>query len=353
MKGIAIAVIGAGWWATYNHLPSLEDYKSIKRIIVVDKKQDRLKVIDKKFKVDAVYTSIKDLMENENINGAIIATPHKLHFKHAVNFVTKGIPVLVEKPMTTSAEDAKMLVELAGKHSTDILIANGWNFTPYMQKARDKIRDGVIGNIQHVVAQMASPLADLFNGEPMQGTETHIFRPKKSTWADPKNAGGYGWGQLSHLLAALYYLIDEDPESVYASTQLSSAGVDYYDSAVLKTKQGTTISLSGASTMPKEKGYMMDIRIFGTEGVLAFDIERERMVIMRKNGQEFRSEMKPGDGNYPERTPIHCFLKLCKGNTIHNAADGTVGRRSVETIELMYKSAESGKVEQLKLPVQD
>jgi predicted dehydrogenase len=126
---------------------------------------------------------------------------------------------------------------------------------------------------------------------------------------------------------------------------MSSAGVDYYDSAIVETKKGTSICLSGASTMPKHRGYMIDIRIFGSRGVLAFDIERERMSIMSREGEDIEVEMKPGDGDYPEEAPIDCFVDHCSGETIENMADGVVGLRSVETIELMHKSARSGKVE--------
>ena len=51
---------------------------------------------------------------------------------------------------------------------------------------------------------MSSALMDLFGGEPMVETEKHMYRPHSSTWADPNRAGGYGWGQLSHALAALF-----------------------------------------------------------------------------------------------------------------------------------------------------
>jgi len=341
---ITIAVVGAGWWAAYNHLPVLEENKNIERIIVVESNRERCAIIQEKFNIDAVYDNIDNMLASEVIDGAIIATPHTCHFEHASRCIAaQEIPVLVEKPMTTSAEDARRLVELAELHSTEILIANGWNFTPYMLKGREQIQAGAIGKTQHVVAQMASPLADLFEGEPMKDTESDIFRPNRSTWADPKNAGGYGWGQMSHLLAAVYYLIDEEPQSVYATFRLSAANVDNYDTAILKTKQETTISLSGASTMPKHSGYMMDIRIFGTKGVLAFDIERERMLVMRHSGEDIVINMKPGDGNYPEEAPIHYFIALCQGKRVTNSANGKIGQRVVETLELMYNSAKSGK----------
>ncbi|MCO5236834.1 MAG: Gfo/Idh/MocA family oxidoreductase [Chitinophagaceae bacterium] len=345
MNKLNIAIIGAGWWASYNHIPTLKNNNSVGRIIVVDNQEERLAIVKEKLHVDATYTDMDEMLEKENVQGAIIATPHTAHYAPAIKCIQKGINILIEKPMTTTIGDARNLADLAKSNGVEVMVACGWNYTHYMLKAHQRIKEGKIGKIRHVVAQMASPTGDLFNGEPLKGTESAIFRPPSSTWADPENAGGYSWGQMSHLLAALFYLIDEDPQSVYSNFQLSSAGVDYYDSAVLKTDKGTTVCLSGASTMPGHRGYMMDIRIFGTEGVLVFDIERERMEVMVDDGDDIENVMAPGEGQYPEQPPVERFVQLCKGEKVHNPADATVGLRSVETLYLMHQSAKSGKVE--------
>lgn len=348
MDKLNIAVIGAGWWASYNHIPTLKKNNSVGRIIVVDNQQERLIILKDKLHVDATYTDLDEMLNEEQIQGAIIATPHTAHYAPAVKCIQKGINILIEKPMTTTIEDARQLVKIAQENNVQVMVACGWNFTSYMQKAHEKIKGGSIGKIKHVVAQMASPTGDLFNGQPLKGTESDLFRPPSSTWADPNNAGGYSWGQMSHLLAALFYLIDEEPANVYSNFQFSSAGVDYYDAAVLTTDKGTTVCLSGASTMPSHRGYMMDIRIFGTEGVLAFDIERERMEIMRNQGDDLKNELIKGDGKYPEQPPVERFVQLCKGDAVHNPADAVVGRRSVETLFLMHQSAKSGQVVYLR-----
>ena len=57
----------------------------------------------------------------------------------------------------------------------------------------------------------------------------------------------------------------------------SPAGVDWYDAAVLELENGATVSLSGSSTVPKSCAYQIDVRIFGSEGMLLLDIERERL----------------------------------------------------------------------------
>ena len=74
----------------------------------------------------------------------------------------------------------------------------------------------------------------------------------------------------------------------------SPAGVDYYDAATIRCTTGATIALSGAATIPGHvasadpdgHGFHLDVRMFGTGGVLSFDIERERLEIRRRDGTD-------------------------------------------------------------------
>ena len=75
-----------------------------------------------------------------------------------------------------------------------------------------------------------------------------MFRPPPSTWADPRRAGGYGWGQLVHALGLLFRIADLEPTRVFALTGKSPTGVDYYDAAVVQFANGATASVSGSAT---------------------------------------------------------------------------------------------------------
>ena len=112
--------------------------------------------------------------------------------EHAVAALEKGCHVLVEKPLTTNAADARALVALADRLGRQIVVPYGWNFKPWTEEARQLATR--VGRIEHVVLQMANALDDLFAGQPMKETEGAMFRPPASTWADPKRAGGFGWG---------------------------------------------------------------------------------------------------------------------------------------------------------------
>ncbi len=221
----------------------------------------------------------------------------------------------------------------------------GWNYKPMTDVAHRLIKEGWVGEVRHVVAQMASALADLFGGEPMVETKDHLFRPPASTWADPKRSGGYGWGQLTHGLGALFRLVDLEPARVFAKTGLSPAGVDFYDAAVVEFANGATMALSGSATVPKARGFQVDIRVFGTEGMLLFDIERARVEAVRHDGRTHVEELGANAGDYEQVEPITRLVDLCRGVDVVNPADGVIGMRATAVLDAMYRSAKSGRME--------
>ncbi|MDR3471057.1 MAG: Gfo/Idh/MocA family oxidoreductase [Devosia sp.] len=343
---VDIGVIGAGWWATLSHIPALIANPHVGVLAINRPDRDGLEKVADTFQLTHTYLDAAEMIARENLAGVVIASPHVLHAAHARLALEHGLHVLIEKPMATTAADARGLVELARAKGRQIIMPYGWNYRPILDTAHQLVADGWVGEVRHVVAQMASALADLFAGEPMVETKEHLFRPPSSTWADPKRSGGYGWGQLTHGLGALFRMIDLDPVRVFAKTGLSPAGVDFYDAAVVEFANGATMALSGSATVPKLRGYQMDIRIFGTEGMLLFDIERARVEAIRHDGKTHIEQLPADAGDYEQVAPITRFVDICRGEQVVNPADGVIGMRAVAVLDAMYRSAQSGRMEE-------
>ena len=224
--------------------------------------------------------------------------------------------------------------------------AFGYNFNQTAISSLKYVNEGLLGEVRHVVLQMATPLMDLFSGEELAGVETHLFQPKSDTWANPKKAGGYGWGQLSHALGLMFLLVDEAPDTVYAITGKSPVGVDLFDAATLKFCSGATAVISGSAGIASQHvRSQLDLRIFGTKGHLSFDVERERVHVETFKGESFIENLQEGDGNYSCVEPVNTFVDLCLGRNEENPATGLIGCRSVEVLDAMYRSADSGNPE--------
>lgn len=341
-----IIVLGAGWWATEYHIPNLKARPEVELVGVCRLGAEELRLVQERFGFAHASEDFRALLDSCEADGVVVASPHVAHFENAAAALRRGCHVLVEKPMTTSAAEARELVAIAREVGREIMIPHGYNFTHYMPQAAAWVAEGRIGEVRHVVCQMGSALLDLFGGEPMAETVGATFRPPASTWADPKRAGGYGWGQLSHALGALFRIVPVDPAEVYAIFGRSPTGVDYFDAATLKLANGATGVLSGSAAVPKHVGTHIDLRIYGSEGAIFLDVERERLELRRLDGQDVIHPFRAGEGTpaYSTKPPIDRFVDLCLGRPVVNDADGEVGRRSVEVLDAMYRSAESGAV---------
>ena len=150
-----------------------------------------------------------------------------------------------------------------------------------------------------------------------------------------------------HALGLLFRIADLEPSRVFAVTGKSPTGVDYYDAAVVQFANGATASVSGSATAPKHRGNQIDLRIFGSEGVLLLDIERERLEARRRDGRDIVVEMPAGSGAYSCEKPLNTLVDICLGRPVENQSPGTVGMRAVEVLDALYRSAQSGRLEEV------
>jgi predicted dehydrogenase len=340
-----IGVIGAGWWGAANHLPALKANSDCEIVAVNRLGAAELEEVRRRFQVPLGFEDYRAMLDQVPMDGVVISSPHVLHYEHAMAALAKGCHLLVEKPLTTTAADARDLMLKADASAKQVIVPYGWNFKDWTDRARSLVAAGEIGRIEHIVLQMASALEDLFAGQPMKETEAHMFRPPPSTWADPKRAGGYGWGQLTHALGLLFRIADLEPSGVFALTGKSPTGVDYYDAAVVRFTNGATAAVSGSATVPKQQGFQIDLRLFGSAGMLLLDIERERLEVRRRDGRDTVVEMPSGSGAYECEKPLNTLVDICLGRRVENQSPGLVGMRAVEVLDALYRSAASARFE--------
>ena len=345
MSKSKIAIIGAGWWGVEVYVPALLENENVDFVAVNRRNQVALDEILEQFDIPRGYTDYQDMLEKEDLDAVVITSPHTVHFEHAKAALEAGCHVLIDKPMTTSAEDARELVRLAKEKNLEILIPYGWNYKEFATTAAELIADGRIGEVRNVNCQMATFTFDLFGGLGLKEASDHMFQPNKSTWADPDNAGGYGWGQLSHSLGLLFRLVDLEPATVYALNTKSVANVDLTNSAVMTFKNGAHATISGSALVPKHCSYQLDIRIFGTEGMLLIDMERSRMELRRFDKDDVILDLAPDAGQYMAVEPIHRLAEVCQGTAKTIEANGLVGMRAIEVLDAMYRSFKSGNPE--------
>ena len=341
-----IGIIGAGWWAALNHIPVVQAHADATVAAVSRLGAEELRTLLDRFAIPFGSEDPARMLAEVKLDGVIVASPHPLHAEHTTMALAAGCHVMVEKPAATSADDARRMQADAARRGLGLIVPHAWNFKDYAALARGWVEQGRIGEIRHVVCQMASPLTDLFAGQPMVDTEGHLFRPPPSTWATRGAAGGYGWGQLTHALGLLAYVTGElAPAEVTATAGLSPAQVDYYDAACVRFANGATGVVSGSATVPKGSPFQLDIRLFGSEGMLLLDVERERLVLRRHDGGDETADIAAGDGAPEGMQPVHRFIELCTGQLSPAEVRPWGSVTDVEILDAMYRSMASGRAE--------
>ncbi|HJP30131.1 MAG TPA: Gfo/Idh/MocA family oxidoreductase [Candidatus Latescibacteria bacterium] len=348
-----IGFIGAGWWATSNHMPLLAARDDVELAAVCRLGADELQQVQERFGFGMATQDYRELLEVD-LDGVVVASPHTLHHEHARAVLERGLHLMCEKPMTTQAEHARELVELAQAQNVALLVPYGWHYKPFVQRAKKLMDDGAVGRIEYVLCHMASPIRGLLSGDALDlddvsgGSEAPLFSPDPATWADPERAGGgYGHAQVSHSSGMLFWLTGLRAEHVFAVMSAPGAQVDLYDAVTVRFAEGAIGSVSGAGNVPTDQTFQVDLRIFGEEGMLLLDCERARVELKRHDGAHEIIDVDPASGGYECDGPPANFVDLILGRTETNWAPGEAAMRGVEMLDAAYRSAASGREERV------
>ena len=344
-----IGFIGAGWWATTNHMPVLASRGDVEMTAVCRLGADELQQVKQRFGFKHATENYREMLDAD-LDAVVVSTPHSMHFEHALAAIERGMHVMCEKPLTTNAAEARHLVDAAEKQGVHLLVPYGWHYATFVQDARRRMVDGAVGEIEFVMCHMASPIRNLLEGKRFLsdggGEGQVMFEPASATWADPTIAGGgYGLAQMSHSAGMASWLTELRAKSVSALTSAPTSAVELYDAFSVEFTSGAIGSFSGAGNMPEDTGFQLNLRIFGSEGVMSIDCDRARLAVQRHDGNHFEMDLERGAGEYRGGGPPANFADLVTGKTDTNFAPGWAGMAAIEIIDAAYRSVKSGQRE--------
>ena len=139
------AIIGLGYWGK-NYYRILNSNDKINLSAIVDSNQNIN--LDEGIKH---FPDLEDLLNSEiNIDAAIIATPTNTHYEITKKLLNNGIHVLVEKPLSTKADEASELINLANEKNLVLLVDHTFLYNEAINFAIKSIQDGEIGSLLHI-----------------------------------------------------------------------------------------------------------------------------------------------------------------------------------------------------------
>lgn len=345
---IRLGVIGAGSWAVSSHLPNFARHDDVKMVGVSRHGAEELERVRSAYAFDVASEDYRDILQH-HLDVVLVSSPSGLHYEHALAAMQAGAHVLIEKPVTIDPARAWHLVEVARALDRHVTVAFGWNHRPMVRRARTLMTEHGIGRVESVAVTMASQTRELLSGTGDYPDADPQTVPEGRTWTDSNlSGGGYGQAQLSHALGLSLWLLGHRVDGIFARTAHGlGSSVELHDAAVLSYDDGAIGTLSGSSNHLGAGGnkHQLVVQAIGSRGQLRVDVEREDLWLYRDDGVEVHDVLRDGDGAYDCIGPVDTILGLVRGSAIDNPSPLELGARTVEALDLLYRSARSGMFE--------
>jgi UDP-N-acetylglucosamine 3-dehydrogenase len=195
MKGL---LVGAGSMGSM-HLRVLHQLDGVESIAVVEPGEGRREWLERAYPRIRTYAELDAAIEHDPPDFACAAVPVSDAPVVARRLLDAGVPLLLEKPMAPSVAEARAIADYA--ESRNVLLSIGYveRFNPAVAALKQELDRGTGGAVYHAHARRLSPF--------------------------PQRAGlpGVATDLATHDLDVIRFLIDSDPQRIYAETEVLGA----------------------------------------------------------------------------------------------------------------------------------
>jgi predicted dehydrogenase len=148
---VRIAVAGAGYWGK-NLVRTLRSLPGASLRRVCDPDPGIRARAGAEFGVETT-DRLGALLEDPEIEAIAIATPATLHADHAEAALNAGKHVFVEKPLATSVDAARRVVDAAGRVGRVLLVGHIMAYHPALERLVEMVQAGEIGDLRYLYSQ--------------------------------------------------------------------------------------------------------------------------------------------------------------------------------------------------------
>jgi predicted dehydrogenase len=347
MEKVKCAVIGAGWWATTAHLPALRNHPQAELVAVQTLDRELAQKVADDFGASHACTTVEEVLAIQGLDAAIISSTPNVHYVQAKAALERGLHVLIEKPMTITADESVELVALAEEKGLQFLISGPWHYTAHGIEARRLVRSGALGQLKMISVLMTNFTLGLYQGLPwdqvfgksstLQNASQPYLAPGQTSYSDPSiGGGGQIYCQVSHAAAYLAFLTGRQPAEVFARFDNAGTAVDVYDSLNIKLDDGTLVSMaSTGATMLSERNY--EVRVYGTQGMILMELWKGAMEFHDLDCNVRKYPDIPEADVYPMFAPAENLVEVVLGKA-PNGSPASLGAFAMKITEAACQS---------------
>ena len=227
---------------------------------------------------------------SDGIDFVIVATPNNLHYPVAKAFLERGIPVVCDKPLAHTFDDAEALVDLVSRTGLVFALTHTYTGYPMVREARERVVHGQIGEIRKVLVEyhqdwLMHPLEQMGN--------------KQAAWrTDPILAGASGCvGDIgTHAANLLEFITGRRILQLCAdlSTHVSGRRLDDDAQMLLRLEGGGKGVLSCSQVACGDENEL-SIRIYGSSAGLEWHQHEANSLWFKGAGKSWQRLRTAGD----------------------------------------------------------
>lgn len=213
MDKIRYAVIGIKGVGKY-HIDLAAHFKDVELVAIVDIDSDLVASKSKEMGVRG-FTDYRELLDADMVDAVSIATPHYLHYRMGIDFISNGIHILIEKPLAMTLTEANEMVSLADKKNVKLCVSHQYRTHRSSVVMKQIVDSGTIGKIMRI----------LWTWVHYRSNAYYTQQAWRATWRD--SGGGVLMNQVSHDLDLIGWLFGKPAQvCALAGNQVHRTQVD-------------------------------------------------------------------------------------------------------------------------------
>jgi predicted dehydrogenase len=217
-------------------------------VAVGSRSKAKAEAFSQQFDVPRAHGSYESLVSDPDVDAIYISTPHPYHCDNTLLCLNEGKAVLCEKPFAINVLEAERMISAAKQNSCFLMEAMWTRFFPAIEKMRELIAEGAIGEVRLVKADFcfASPF----------DPQSRVFKLEL--------AGGSLMDVGVYPIALASMVFDQEPKEAISMVNLGSTGVDEQASIMLGYESGSQAVLTCGIRLAAP----LDAYIIGTKGLI-------------------------------------------------------------------------------------
>lgn len=317
---------------------------------ICDINQEMLQDKVSKFGLEDVqqYTDYHEMLEKEKPELVAIATESGKHAAIALDCIEAGCNLIIEKPIALSLSDADAIIKAAKEKGVKVCANHQNRFNKSVQKIREALENGRFGKMFYGTAHIRW----------CRDKNYYDQARWRGTW---EQDGGALMNQCIHNIDLLRWMMGDEVEEVVGMTdQLNHPYIEAEDLgiALVRFKNGTYGIIEGTTDI-YPKNLEETLYLFGEKGTVKAGgqsvnkIEEWRFADGTEEPEEVIAEFAENPPNVYGfgHTPLYADVIDAIQNDREPYVNGEAGKRALELVLAIYKSAAEGKT--VKLPLKD